>query len=449
MVCNNKYEKQHKTLKVDFFLFLTSVIFKIILLKMEVDGKAVGDYIQEIMTTFATNETIKGLPLLAFKQKAIDLCAAINALQSGVATWTLTLDFATNRTAILAVSDRVDELMAQVARYETCFHGVEKEELSQKESTTLAHTKARDAISRGLRAAGIPASLAKVIADSYTSPPGAETMYVVPTSATVISVDALRQPLLLEYKADAIEGESYLHKSARDFFTAALAPAQEKVAQKTKTMFENGTRHYHCLLEAPVFQWNANDTNQLVQVADVKPVLHIFGSNCFDGRPIASPLQAQRQVATCVTGVVVCVLSETVQAIMSKDWHSTVIQAHHTFFASKQVLIMQAGDTVLIPIGQIATFIGLRWSAKDGRYSIPGSGFKFPATDGPLEDFSSVLVSAPFDPALDLNHCPEVTSLAVAAFRDASVKLPVPLKSAKAVKEWDAALFARAPEEAV
>ena len=219
---------------------------------------SVSAWLQAAIKEFGGHEDVVGMNLQAVVDAAAQLTKDIVALKEGCKGWKCGISLEGPLTKLTAAREAVSATLHSMSRYEVVFTG-----LRAKASVAVALEKkqfedVRDSISKAMRATGVPAALAKAIAEFYLqglSKSGHPEASYELTGAT-LDPEAFNRVLLFPWRDFPDQNETPMHPLLRTFWSTNLGMAQNKVTEKVKLMVEKGANDYHVSLGTEAFKFS-------------------------------------------------------------------------------------------------------------------------------------------------------------------------------------------------
>ena len=422
---------------------------------VKVDGMTPQAYLHSVVAANPENEDIAALNLQLLVVEADKLTGMLQRVSDGVASWkTPVTEYAASLKQVVEGDAACSTYLTKVGKLQVVISGIQKHSAAEEDEQRQEDVKARDAISRGLRAGNVPASLAKPLADHVIATTCERHLHESTAfglaPGTALTTETWKQPVVIEYFDEAVEDETVMHAEVRRYYDCMKDIVTAKFREKIPAMKEMkdpkmglATTHYHVAVTPPengAFQFNCGGSEFFKDVPTT-PLLHVLKHLDFDARIESLPLRTQRSLYTVTNNACAVVLADASQVIGTPDFHTMVANAHHTYVGEKQCMALCPGDSFIVPLNVVPCIIGLPFDPKARVPIFPGTRQTKPKDEEP---YSAFLVQALFDSSMDLGHSPDATSNATQNFIAASRKLPTSIRSNKGVESWRAALESRA-----
>ena len=267
--------------------------------------------------------------------------------------------------------------------------------------------KERDVVSKGLRACGLPAALAKASADQIYATATADSKEAVEQCRHIVQLPAqltkadFSKPVFFLKSCESSHVHRALNKRFNGYKDVIVKEAEPTITGMIAT---KSPAHHMTTDGIPAgFDWNdcGEVTNEWCSpIGGVKPVLHIIRNVTLDGRLSSNPWTGQRQVFQCMQGHLSVTVANGVELAKHGCITTFLKTAHYDFFKNDLTFNLEPGDSLYLPLGTKALTIGVPTTAeKIADLSKPDKA-KQNANFGPC-DFAIYVVYLLFDERFD------------------------------------------------
>ena len=165
-----------------------------------------------------------------------------------------------------------------------------------------------------------------------------------------------------------------------------------------------------------------------------KPVMHIIRSGYPDYRKEVCPFFNQRQALQVIFGSVCVVVVDAAFAMLNVDLEAALKDAHHAVLAQYPSFFLEAGDSLVVPLGHTCLYFGVTYGA-DGKLHMrkPAKGQKPESAE-----YCAFMVHTPFDKVADATHPAEIRLFALASLISSLNRIPASIRAR--VEDWRKAM---------